>query len=264
MEYDINVIKEISPSDNMFQGNEEHYFNVGQSALNAILIGMQISNKDKSTIKRILDLPSGHGRVLRYLRSFFPTCEIMACDIDKDGVDFCSKTFGATSLYSSKNVDEISFMESFDLIWCGSLFTHLDKNNWISFLNLFTTNLEDNGLLIFTVHGRQTQNFMELKKVDYGLEKSSVKKLLQNYKKNGFGYEDYPGQRNYGISISTPSFVLSLLEKRTDLKILVYNEKGWDNHQDVIVCQKENCYNNQIEQVDTFTKLKSKFLNILT
>ena len=54
-----------------------------------------------------------------------------------------------------------------------------------------------------------------------------------------FAYEDYPGQNGYGISISKPSWVLSFLGERfPSLEVVHFKERAWDNHQDVVVCQK--------------------------
>ena len=50
----------------------------------------------------------------------------------------------------------------FDLIWVGSLLTHLDNDHWSAFLKVFSTALRDRGLLIFTTHGRHTYNLFSI------------------------------------------------------------------------------------------------------
>ena len=62
---------------------------------------------DVADVKRILDLPCGHGRVLRYLSAAFPEAEITACDIMREGVDFCASTFGAIPVYSQDDPQQI-------------------------------------------------------------------------------------------------------------------------------------------------------------
>ncbi len=93
MKNDPKVIREISPNDGMFKGNLEHYFAVGESAIICIQNAMKIANKNVSDIKKILDFPSGYGRVLRNLKARFPNSQITACDINRNAVDFCEKTF---------------------------------------------------------------------------------------------------------------------------------------------------------------------------
>ena len=68
----MDVISDISPNDEMFFGNETHYFGVGRSAMTCIDLALRAAKKPAADIWRILDLPCGHGRVLRHLKSAFP------------------------------------------------------------------------------------------------------------------------------------------------------------------------------------------------
>src|SRR4051812_24162879 len=102
------VIRTIAPNDWMTDKvKPENYFIAGRSALKAILVSLEAARVDPASVTRILDLPCGHGRVLRHLRAGFPAAEIAACDIDRDGVDFCARTFGATPIYSRDDPAEI-------------------------------------------------------------------------------------------------------------------------------------------------------------
>ena len=86
----------ISPNDTMFSSNpnSSYYFSTGQSALRCIKLAML--GVDTGEPSRILDLPSGHGRILRALRAAFPQAELTAGDINRDGVDFCAQALGAS------------------------------------------------------------------------------------------------------------------------------------------------------------------------
>ena len=72
MDNNPEVIREISPNDGMFRGNLTHYFGVGESAVKVIQNAMKVANKTVSDVKKILDFPSGYGRVLRSIRANFP------------------------------------------------------------------------------------------------------------------------------------------------------------------------------------------------
>jgi len=50
---------------------------------------------DQTSIRSALDLPSGGGRVLRFLRVAFPDAEFVACDTNEALVEFCGKALGA-------------------------------------------------------------------------------------------------------------------------------------------------------------------------
>jgi len=106
------VNREISPNDAM---QNEWYHDVGLSSVEVIKGAILTSWLSK--VDRVLDLPCGHGRVLRHLRAMFPDIPIDACDLDKDGVDFCASTFGATPVYStSEELTEVNLPNTYDLI----------------------------------------------------------------------------------------------------------------------------------------------------
>ena len=82
-----DVIPLVSPNDKMFSAEyPESYFVVGVSALHTIRNAQTLIGAPPPA--RILDMPCGHGRVLRTLKAAYPTSDLTACDIDRDGVDF--------------------------------------------------------------------------------------------------------------------------------------------------------------------------------
>lgn len=234
------LIKTISPSDAMFAGNYKHYFGVGQSALEFIAISLKAARKPVQDIKAVLDLPCGHGRVLRYLRMMFHDADITACDLDRDGVEFCAAVLGARPVYSSKSPDQIPLdRDSFDLIWVGSLFTHFDWWLWGNFLALFRTLLRPGGVLVFSTHGSHVYERMRREHVDYGLGESLSSVVLQEYEQCGFGYANYPGQDSYGISVTSSSWVCARIAQTQELRICHFSEKAWDNHHDCFACVRD-------------------------
>jgi SAM-dependent methyltransferase len=136
---ELDFIRDISPHDKMRMGTDENYFRWGLDALAYVRIALALARRDR--VHRILDLPSGHGRVLRMLASAFPESTVTACDTDTDAVDFCAQVLGAEPVYSVENPDELDFSTRFDLIWCGSLFTHTDADRWHDLLRLFGRSL---------------------------------------------------------------------------------------------------------------------------
>ncbi|WP_373458513.1 class I SAM-dependent methyltransferase [Neorhizobium huautlense] len=82
---------------------------------------------NKKELKRILDFPCGHGRALRYLRAAYPDADIFVSDINEPGVEFCRTQFGARPFRSYVELENTELTPSMDLIWCGSLLTHLDE-----------------------------------------------------------------------------------------------------------------------------------------
>jgi SAM-dependent methyltransferase len=214
---------------------EDYYTTVGQSAWRCIAASMLVAGVEEP--RRILDLPCGHGRVLRVLRQAFPDAELTACDIDRDGVDFCAAEFGATPVYSEVDLERLRFAQPFDLIWCGSLVTHLDVRGWLATFQTFVRALRPGGLAMITFHGRWVAYLIE-QGHHYGLPRASIEAMLTSYAANGFGYADYEATPGYGISISSPAWVLRELDKWQHLRIVGLTERWWDDHQDVLVVQK--------------------------
>ena len=92
----------ISPNDNMCRNpnSRSAYFGVGLKAIAVICSELERLNLKP---KYILDIPCGYGRITRFLKAVFTSAEIYACDIDKEGVDFCSRTFDIWGQYSQIN-----------------------------------------------------------------------------------------------------------------------------------------------------------------
>lgn len=116
------VDMEVSDNDLM---NNQWYSDVGRSAVEVILAAIMSSYVH--TVDNVLDLPCGHGRVLRHLVKMFPNATIHACDLDTDGVEYCASRFGANPVVSVPELTEVDFGVKFDLIWVGSLFTHVSE-----------------------------------------------------------------------------------------------------------------------------------------
>jgi SAM-dependent methyltransferase len=252
-------IDTIAADDDMYEKDQtEHYFKVGNSALKSIILAMNLA--DKISLQSVLDMPCGYGRVLRYIKAKFPQARLTACDIQPEAVDFCVKTFDAAGVYSCKDFQHLCIKHKFDLIWCGSLLTHLNKASWGSLLNFFYAHLEEGGIVLFSSHGRLSVKWLLHGHTEYGLQKEKIPALLRKYKYTGFGYLNYPDNRDYGISIASPSWVLSEVERHFNLKILAYIEAGWDDHQDIVACVRSS---NVFEEALFYPASRSTKLQIL-
>jgi SAM-dependent methyltransferase len=231
---DLNVIQEISPGDAMYKSHPDHYFFWGSQALETIAGFRGLSAP--SPIKTILDLPSGHGRVLRFLRAAFPDAVIAACDVDKDAVDFCARTFDAQPIYSTVDLGAVPLSDTYDLIWCGSLLTHVHADQWRALLGLFSNHLRDSGLLVFTTHGRLHADNLRSRRNTMGLPDWAASTIVSDYEHFGFGYQNYVGKEAYGISLSSPSWVCSQVVGTSGLRLLGYRELGWGRNHDAVAC----------------------------
>lgn len=231
------INKRISHNDWMYKHAPHHYFRWGQKALERIELTLEKFGKPK--IESILDLPCGHGRELRFFKVAFPETNITACDIDKDAVDFCVKTFNVQGVYSHTDPLQIPITEKFDLIWCGSLLTHLDEESWKGFLKFFNDRLNQSGILIFTTHGQHIIELFRAGKLNLSVSPEAKELLLRNYDLNSFSYCPYSENSDAGVSLSSPDWVRDRLSEIPDLRLLEYVERGWWNFQDSVACIRE-------------------------
>jgi SAM-dependent methyltransferase len=207
-----------------------HYFYVAYSALACIQVVR--TKQYGKTFSSVLDLPCGHGRVLRALKAAFPEASFTACDLDEHGVDFCARTFGATGVYSNVDPRMIRIHAKFDLIWVGSLFTHLNGDRWSSFLDLFSSILVKDGLLFFSTHGDFVVERLERFSEFYGLSPEQIEVVKLQYAKGGFGYADYRESPGYGISLSTAAWVKRSLRLHS-FDLAAFMPTAWDKHHDI-------------------------------
>jgi SAM-dependent methyltransferase len=208
-----------------------HYYRVGLSAIRCI--DEALKGRDLQDVRTILDLPCGGGRVLRFLVQRFPDAEITACELASGAVEFCARTFGARPAFSSLNLDEVSLGKKFDLIWCGSLVTHLNESGITALLTLFRDHLSKNGIMIFTTHGDFVARRLPTRDFDYGLEVEQIESISRDYPKTGYGFEDYPGEKNYGVSLTSPEWIRARVRELGGLREVFFKQRGWDDHQDV-------------------------------
>ena len=227
-----DVSREISPQDGMYSITPDSYFGPGASALRNVRLAMLETRTDKC--ESLLDFACGYGRALRFFRAAFPEARLVACDIVTDAVDFCAKEFGAVPVYSHADPAEIELPGPFDVIWVGSLFSHLPEASAVRFLDLLGSVLSDGGLLLFTVQGHNVRRQILSNEVpNWQLSEADAERIVRDFDERGYGYLDRGG---YGTTLCRPSWVVRQIEERPGLRLVGYRETGW-GRQDVVTCQ---------------------------
>jgi predicted O-methyltransferase YrrM/SAM-dependent methyltransferase len=220
----------ISPHDAMYTGDGTHYFAVGLSGLQCV--EECLAATETAPPRSILDMPSGHGRVLRFLRSRYQGTALTACDLDEDGIAFCAEHFGAAPRRSSTNLEALELGGPFDLIWCGSLVTHLNEADNAALLALFARSLAADGVAVVTTHGSLVAERLREGAADaYQLDSAAAAGIVRAHDETGFGYADYSWSAGYGISISSPDWIAAAATA-AGLRVAHAIPHGWDGHQD--------------------------------
>ncbi|TXL75675.1 class I SAM-dependent methyltransferase [Vineibacter terrae] len=226
---------EIAPADQMFD-TLDHYLRVGAAAASAI----QSFTRpwDVTNIRQILDFGCGHGRVLRWLRAIYPEATIVGADITEDGVKFCAETFGSVPLISSTNIDEIKPGRTFNLIFAGSVITHLDEPKSRALLDRFLSWLNPGGLMVFSSHGATAVRYQESGQIDYMFGEGTAQPAIDAYRKHGFGYLDYAATSGYGVSFINPTWFAEFAAANAAISMFGVIEFGWDFHHDIIALRR--------------------------
>ena len=230
------VSREVSAGERMPADNDEVYLAVGRSALTAIQLAQRLAAAPDFT--SILDMPCGHGRVARWLRAAYPEARLTVSDILRDGVDFCARTFNARPVYSSAHPEVSLFEDRFDLIFVGSLLTHVDADRWDWFIDAWWTLLRPGGLLVVTTHGDLVAERMRAGDL-YGYPQDGVRRALRTYEHARFAFlEESPTSVDYGITLAKPDWTLRRLQRDDGASIVLYSAELWDHHQDVAAVRK--------------------------
>jgi 2-polyprenyl-3-methyl-5-hydroxy-6-metoxy-1,4-benzoquinol methylase len=229
----------LSPQDTMVSpGMEDQYFEIGRGALELVKLAGRLC--DRNDFERILDLPCGHGRVLRWLKANYPKADITACDLDKDSVNFCRDQFGAEGVYSQSNLETLSFPREFDLVWCGSLLTHFCPEDWLTALDCLIRWTRDHGVIVFSTQGRYFTSLLQRgqNNIAENIDKSI---LLRDFSRDGHAFQPYfeDTSKRYGIAVSSPEFVGRMLQAYPGIIVRSYIEHAW-GIQDIVILHKKS------------------------
>ena len=226
------LVTELAAGDTMHDGRDDHYLAVGLSALRCI-----DSALGESVPQRILDLPCGFGRVTRMLRAQYAQAQITVSDLDRPGVDFAAAQFAARGVYSVENLAELDLRETFDLIWVGSLVTHLSEVQTRAFLRTMHRAMAPHATLLISSHG---PTIVEgLKQWCYGLEPRAAAAIMDDYAATGYGHRGYGQSEGYGISLTDRHWWAQAAEEY-GLRLVSYEERAWDGHQDVLTLRRSD------------------------
>ncbi len=228
----------IAERDTMYRDEDAHYLSVGLSALRIIEEALEGAEP-----RSVLDLPSGFGRVTRVLRARFPQAAITACDLDSDGVAFCAAQFGVRAADSVRDFNQLLLGETYDLIWVGSLITHLPPRQTREFLAAMARHMTPLSTLVVSSHGPSI--IPRLRETGYGLAPEAAAALIEEYERTGFGYRDYGGGEEYGVALSNENYGISLTNEAwlrealsgAGLRVETYRAQAWDDHHDVVTAR---------------------------
>jgi len=216
------------------------YLESGRSAIEVITAAMVATRTE--SFESALDLPCGGGRTTRHLRAFLPETTLFVGELDLAKRQFVVETFGAMPFEAPHDFLGIP-ARTFDLIFVGSLLTHLNLDLFVHALKWFVGALAEGALLIMTTHGRRHEALAEqTRSRTHLIDPKKWATIVAGRDETGFGYAPYDDARpTYGISLVSPSWLTRLaVESDSSTRIVGFHEAAWHDHQDVLVMQKRS------------------------
>ncbi len=218
------------------------YLAVGQSAITAIERGLAAFGRSFDDVESALDFGCGYGRVLRVLVEHVPPQRITASDLDAEAVSFCAEAFGVNACVSRARLDRID-LGTFDLIWAGSVITHLTRESSDRLLDLFARSLRPGGVALMSFHGERALHFLGIEAY-YGHEAFGRRdEIPRELDADGFSfcrYEAWPLDGEYGVTFHSLEFLRERVQATWGDRLDGFHHlpAGWNGHHDVLALHR--------------------------
>jgi SAM-dependent methyltransferase len=222
----------VHDEDHMLQGTTPravaHYRQVGLEACERIEQALAATGRDWASVASLLDYGSGHARVLRWISTRQPHIDATAADVNHQAVRFCSRTFGVRGMKVPADVDRLTLDASWDVIWVGSVFTHLSERDGSVLLQKLRSALRSEGLLLFTTHGELIPERLD----EYGDRvRRAARDIEAAFLQDSVFFtpsDPFEGPVTFHSRASVQRMIAE-----SGLRPIAHWPRGWDDHQDV-------------------------------
>lgn len=209
-----------------------HYARVGREAVELIVDALGAAGRGLTDVQACLDLPSGYGRVTRILASAIPAARISVADVDGEAVRFCRHEFRVGGFVIGTDARSLSLPRKYDLVFVGSLLTHLREEQCLALLRNLHAALVPGGVLVVTTHGESCLEHLYA----YGTDIASAEAAYRDgMASRGMHFAPYDGSTDWGITLHSRDYIEKAVHDLFggNLTQLGFRRRGWDDHQDV-------------------------------
>jgi len=148
----------IPPANLRFRVTEQisaaNFLRIGEGCSLHIAQEMDQLGVDISGARRVLDFGCGCGRTIRWFLKPGVSTEFHGADVDRDAIAWCQINLPAGHFIVNSADPPLPYPAGhFDIVYCFSVFTHLDEvmqDAWLAELHRILT---PGGILLLTVHG---------------------------------------------------------------------------------------------------------------
>lgn len=207
------------------------YMSTGLNGFNLIQRILRSANDHVELKGNILDFASGYGRVTRFLAGYYKPGQVYTSDIKPAAVDYQVERMGVKGFYSDYDPFSLKVNEKFEVIFVGSLFSHLNRDLYKNWLIQLLAMVEPRGLIIFSVHDISLYPGETTEEHIYVEDNEDAPFLFVENK--------ITSKDKYGTSFASEKFISELLALINPDATYVRYPKGFGGLQDVYVVTKE-------------------------
>jgi len=193
---------------------------------------------------RVLDFGIGCGRTARHFFRYSQHIELYGCDVDKKAIDWVGGNLSFVKSQVSKPFPPLDYSENFfDCIYAVSVFSHLNREFFLKWLEEMHRCLKIGARLIFTYHGpsafekiekRDMSSSLNIVNWNYNVLRNSLNTDDFTWLPQSVGSEDID-ENSYGISFTNLKFIQESSRDKFRFIESVGEVGGW---QDLIVLEK--------------------------
>jgi SAM-dependent methyltransferase len=215
-----------------------HYDRVGRQAVQLVGDALALVRRDFGDVRNALDLPSGYGRVTRYLVEAISPSRVTVSDVDPAAVRFCRRELGVNGFVIGTVPEAIELPGRYDLIFVGSLLTHLKERQCVALMRKLTAALAPAGVLVVTTHGESCLEHLHAYGPDIEVAESDYH---EGMRLRGMHFAPYEGSSEWGITLHSRDYVERAIRElfAGELRQILYLRRGWDEHQDVFAFERQ-------------------------
>ena len=154
----------VCPPPELWEGYaeaESDYLEYGKLDISKMLNILGKAGESAETLTKVLDLGCASGRMLRHYPYYEGKSELWGCDINAHHIDWCQQHLSPPFLFATTTTaPHLPFEDnSFDLVYCGSVFTHISDLSDAWFLEIRRI-LRRGGYVFLTIHDKHTFELM--------------------------------------------------------------------------------------------------------